>query len=102
MSFPEYEQLADALLCFIFQKGGTTYSLTPKQIYDPLADFFGLDESERKKPRDDGYPGLQWQNRVQWTRQLLINKGYLDGHVRGVWQLTEQGIHHASSLEISF
>lgn len=102
MPFPEYEELADTLLYFIYLRGGPSYSLRPKQVYDPLADIFGLDEKERKRPRPDGHSGSHWENRVQWTRQRLINEGELDGRVRGLWRLTEQGINRASRLKSKF
>ncbi len=102
MPFPEYEQMADALLWYIYTNGGVSYSLHPKEIYDPLADFFGLDEEERRRPRPDGYSGSHWENRVQWTRQRLINEGELDGHIRGVWRLTDQGIRRAARIKSRF
>lgn len=103
MQIPEYEQMTDALLYYIYMKGGTSYSLPPKHIYGPLADFFGLSESERKEPRPDGYSGSYWENRVQWTRQKLINEGDLDPKsARGVWRLSEQGISHAAKLKSKF
>ena len=99
MNFPEYEQMADALLWYIYSNGGTSYSLRPKMIYEALADLLNIDERDRRKPRTDGYSGTQWENRAQWTRQKLINEGKLDGRTRGVWQLTQKSILHASRVE---
>jgi len=100
---PEYEQMADALLYIIYINGKKqSFSLAPKQIYEPMADLFDLTYAERNEPRPDGYSGSHWQNRVQWTRQKLINEGYLDGGIRGIWRLTEQGINRASKLKNNF
>ena len=98
MAMPEYEDMEEPLLCYIFFNGGKGYSVRPADTYDPLADFFGLSRDERIRPRPDGYSGSQWQNRVQWTRQRLINHGDLDGSIRGVWRLSPQGVQRATRV----
>lgn len=102
MSFPDYEELADALLCFIFLNGGETHQVRSGETYNPLADFFDLPREERTRPRPDGYSGSQWQNRVQWTRQRLINDGDLERRGRGNWGLTPSGISRAQSIAHSY
>ena len=57
MRFSECEQMAEALVWYIYTNGEVSYSLRPKQIYGPLADLFGVDEEERRRPRPDGYSG---------------------------------------------
>jgi len=102
MSFPEYEDMEEPLLCFIYFNGGENFEVSPSDTYEPLADFFELTKEERIRPRPDGYSGSHWQNRVQWTRQRLINQGYLDGSTRGRWRLTDSGIQRASSISSKY
>ena len=98
MSFPDYREMDEPLLCFIYLNGGADYAVRPSSTYEPLAEFFGLTREDRIRPRPDGYPGAHWQNRVQWERQRLINQGFLDGSTRGVWRLSPDGINRASRL----
>lgn len=98
MPYPEYEQLADALVCFLFRTGGSNFERRASDTYAPLADEFGLSRAERVAPRPDGYSGSLWENRVQWTRQRLINHGYAVSGGRGVWRLTEKGVQRARSI----
>ena len=98
MGFPEYDDMEGPLLCYIYFNGGSSYSASPSETYKPLADFFGLSKEERNRPRPDGYSGTQWQNRVQWTRQRLINRDDLDGSIRNVWRLTPQGVRRARRI----
>ena len=98
MDFPEYEDMEEPLLCYIYFNGGEEYEVRPADTYDPLADYFGLSQAERNRPRPDGHSGSHWQNRVQWTRQRLINHGYLDGSTRGIWRLNAQGRQRAERV----
>ena len=98
MPLPEYEDLADALLCFIYHKGGPNYQVRARETYEPLANHFELTASERTEPRADGYGGTRWENRVQWTRQRLINRGYVESREHGIWGLTTLGVEHAHSI----
>ncbi|HPO87641.1 MAG TPA: winged helix-turn-helix domain-containing protein [Candidatus Hydrogenedentes bacterium] len=102
MGFPEYKDMEEPFLCFIYFNGGDNFEVSPSDTYEPLADFFELTEEERTCPRPDGYSGSYWQNRVQWTRQRLINYGYLDGSRRERWRLTDKGIQRASSVSSKY
>ncbi len=95
MPFPECEEMDGPLLCFILLNGGSEHRVSAGSSYEPLANFFKLTENERIQRRPDGHPGLHWHNRVQWTRQRLVNHGYLDGSHHGVWKLTPEGVEHA-------
>ena len=33
----------------------------------------------------------RWTNRVQWTRQTLLNKGEMDSPGHGIWRITQKG-----------
>ena len=98
MKFPEYNDMEEPLLCFILLNGGSNHKVIVRATYEPLADFFGLTREERLRQRYDGRGGSQWHNRVQWTRQRLINQGYLDGEERGFWKLTPDGIQRANRV----
>jgi restriction endonuclease Mrr len=98
MPIPDYEPLAEALLSFIFLNGGAKFQVQANETYGPLADFFDLTGAERSEPRPDGYGGTHWQNRVQWTRQKLINEGLVMGRGRGQWGLTPGGVSRARHI----
>jgi len=98
MASPEYEEMIEPLLCYIYFNGGGRYEVRPIDTYEPLADYFDLTQEERTRPRQDGYPGKYWHNRVQWTRQRLINQGYLDGSTSGIWRLTSKGVRRAAKI----
>src|SRR5947209_17471903 len=36
--------------------------------------------------------GSKWTNRIQWVRQVLVNKGELDSPAHGVWAITAKGL----------
>ena len=84
MEYPEYEEIAKALLAFIHANGG---SVNPKECYESLADHFKLSLTDRNMARKDGRAGRQWDNRVQWTRQRLVNRGSVDERQRGLWKI---------------
>ena len=99
MSMPEYEELGEALLAFIFLKGGALHEVRASETYGPLGEFFKLTTEEQAMPRKDGNPGgTMWQNRIQWTRQKLINEGLAEARGRGVWGLTVGGIERVSPV----
>ena len=102
MSLPDYTAMADALLALIVLQGGPEYAITSQDAYRPLADYFGLSERQRTRTRPDGRSGTEWENRVQWTRQKLINAGLLDGSVRGVWRLTGKGARAAKKVSAKY
>jgi hypothetical protein len=103
MAFPEYQDTTDALLAFIYLRGSSDYSIKTSDSYEPLADYFQLDKDDRTMTRDgsrgDGRPEKAWHNYIQWTRQQLVNDGYiLPKQVQGIWKLSERGIIKAKSL----
>jgi len=98
MAFPQYQNIADALLCFIFLNGGNDHQVNAAQTYEPLADFFALTQEDRNRPRPDGFGCTLWENRVQWTRQRLINHGYAESRGHGEWGLTPEGVSRAKSI----
>jgi hypothetical protein len=103
MAYPEHDEVAEALLCFIFLNGGPKHSAHSRATYKPLADFFELSGAERTAPRTDKRPGTRWENQVQWARQRNINRGLIvnppkDGSERGIWTLSPEGSRRARSI----
>lgn len=96
MAFPEYKELEEPLLCYIYRRGGANCQVRTEDAYEALADHFGLTDAERGVPRP-GEPGEpQWNNMVRWARRKLKDAGYLDpGSPRGVWRLSSSGIARA-------
>jgi predicted HNH restriction endonuclease len=74
-----------ALLLYLFEAG----SVEARNVYQPLADLFELSPEQRSLQMAD--ERVWWDNRVQWARKALKDKGYLDAARRGVWQLTDRG-----------
>jgi hypothetical protein len=101
MSIPDYGRLADALMALIYFRGGPNHVVTPNETYRPLADFFSLTAEERTRKRADGHPGRDWENKVQWTRQRLINLGLMWMPGRGLWALSAAGIGRAATVAAS-
>ncbi|MFA5903597.1 MAG: winged helix-turn-helix domain-containing protein [Desulfobacula sp.] len=107
MSFPEYKEIENPLLVYIYLNGGDSFQIKADDSYGPLADYFGLPEEDRMKTRDevfgDGKKEKAWNNRVQWARKSLNDYGYLDGTAgRGVWKLSESGITSAEKISSKF
>lgn len=88
--FPGYPEIADALLALLLLRGEEG-ALRSRDCYAPLADAFGLSEEQRARRRSDRRGGSAWENCVQWSRQLLINEGKLDGRIFGIWKITDAG-----------
>lgn len=101
MSFPRYQDVEEALLCFIYFKGGPNYQMLSIEVYKPLADYFALSEQERKVGRlfKDGRYEPKWNNMVQWARRQLKKAGYIDiSAPRAVWKLSEKGVLTAYAI----
>lgn len=99
MLYPDYEKMEEPLLCYIYLNGGQYFKVLANSTYKPLGDFFGLSPEDQKRPRNDGYSGSGWEIRVQWTRQKLINQGYIGKSIeRGIWTLTKKGVERAQKV----
>ena len=95
LGLPTYLAVAEALLAYLADNGASE----PMKVYGPLADQFGLSETQRLTPRADNSTPL-WSNRVQWARRSLKDKGYLAPKL-GVWALSEAGLVAASAVKAS-
>lgn len=87
MTLPRQKDVEIPLLEEIENAGGKA---EPQQVYPRVAGHFPqITDTDLKERLESGHN--TWTNRVQWVRQLLVNKGQLDGSVRGVWSITELG-----------
>ena len=88
MAVPIEESIQLPLLRVISDAGG---ELPLKEAVAGVAAFFpGITESDMKLKLPSGY-GLLFPNRVQWSRQRLVQLGCLYREPRGVWRITAQG-----------
>ena len=82
------ESIQLPLLRVIADAGG---ELTLKEAVTRIESFFSqLTEQDRQLRLPSG-KGLLFTNRVQWTRQRLVELGHLYREPRGVWRITPQG-----------
>lgn len=90
MAFPTQHEIEIPLLLALKSLGG---SAKPKQIYPLVAKSFPqLTEEDLNQRLESSQSTHKWWNLVQWVRQSLIEKGELDGTIRGIWKVTEKGI----------
>lgn len=86
MAYPTYKQIEEALEDELRRRGKPT---RPQDLYDDLADAFGLSQEERTRPRMDGQSGRVWSNLVQWARRKLVERGVMADRPYKPWALTE-------------
>jgi len=85
---PKQSLIEIPLLQVLHDMGGEG---VPKEIYPLVAVMFPeLTEDDMQETVWKGTSN-KWTNRVQWTRQSLINAGDMVSPKRGVWAITEQG-----------
>lgn len=89
MAFPRQADVELALLRVLDSLGGEA---RPKDTYPLVAEHFPeLTEEDRNERLQNSPSTRKWWNLVQWVRQHLVEKGEIDGSVRGVWKLAEAG-----------
>jgi restriction endonuclease Mrr len=98
-SFPPYAEIEDPLLCLILFRGGPAHEVRASDTYRPLADFFGLSDSERREVLDDDTGRSKWNNMVQWARRTLKKRGFLAAAAHGVWRLSDKGVMAAQRVQ---
>ena len=101
-SFPGYEDIEDPLLCFVLFHGGSNHEVRASDSYRPLADYFGLSDSERHEVLDDNSGRLKWNNMVQWARRKLKERGLLAHAAHGVWKLSDKGLMEAQRIQSKY
>jgi restriction system protein len=84
---PTQTEIEVPLLKALAQLGGTA---KPKQVY-PLvtAAFPGITPDELTETLAHGEK--KWLNRIQWTRQKLIDAGQMESGGWGFWRITDKG-----------
>ena len=87
MPFPTQREIEVPLLRMLERLGGQA---KPRDLYESLADEFGLSSEERTE-RMESSNAVRWWNAVQWARQRLVQVGEVDRTVRGLWVLTDLG-----------
>lgn len=89
MSFPKQSEIELPLLKLLHQLGGKA---EPKELYPKLQESFpGITEDDVAARLPSSPSTFRWHNLVQWSRQKLVEKGEIDGSMRGVWKLTSRG-----------
>jgi restriction system protein len=87
MPLPTQTEVEIPLLTALEEAGGEAI---PRDVYDRVAQNFPhLTEEDLQLRMDSG--AVKWWNHVQWARQRLVQKGEIDGSVRGVWRITPAG-----------
>jgi restriction system protein len=89
MAFPKQFEVEIPLLKVIDELGGR---VKPKEVYPLITKAFpNLTEEDLAARLPSSPSTFKWHNLVQWSRQALIDRGDLDGSIRGVWKITDQG-----------
>lgn len=87
MALPQQKDVEIPLLLEIEKAGGQA---RPNGLYPAIKTHFPhITEDDQAEVHLFG--SNKWINHIQWTRQALIDKGELDGSVRGVWKITDAG-----------
>jgi len=84
---PTQKEIDLPLLQTLVASGGKAPA---RDVYTGVEKFFPqLTEADRSEllPTD----GNRWTNRIQWTRQALVDRGELTNAGRGIWAITEKG-----------
>ena len=79
---PTQNDVTDALLSYLYRHDDW---VKPATAYQDLAVTFGLTDSALAATMNDGRN--HWENRVQWARKALVDRGLLDNSRHGFWKL---------------
>jgi restriction system protein len=92
MAFPKQYEIEIPLLKTIEELGGSGKTT---DIYPRVTKYFPqLTEEDLIAKLPSSPSTYKWQNLVQWCRQGLVDKGEIDGSIRGVWKITPKGREH--------
>lgn len=91
MAIPARESIYLPLLRVIEDAGG---ELRPQEVIARLERFFPALTREDKEERHARTGERIWPNTVRWARKDLVQWGYLDGSIRGMWRITPLGRQH--------
>lgn len=84
---PSYTAVEIPLLQALIELGGTC---KPKQVYPLVTKRFPQITAEDLSIRLK-HGEISWHNRIQWSRQRLMESGDMTSPSRGTWAITEQG-----------
>lgn len=103
MAFPGVVRIELPLLAEIVSAGGEV-SIRDKEIYSKVARYFPeLTDEDLARPH--GSSSTAWENRVQWVRLRLVQRGELfDWRAvgrQGVWRITERGLARVKQEGVS-
>ena len=68
---------------------------TPSEVREQIAAKCNLTDDELNEQTKSGIH--KFENQVAWARFYLAKAGYIDSSKRGVWSLTEKGMHSSLS-----
>lgn len=88
MAIPMEKSIQLPLLRVITDAGG---ELTLHEAVKRVEAFFPQLTEEDKRLRLPSGKGFLFRNRVQWTRQRLVELGHLYREPRGLWRITPKG-----------
>lgn len=87
MSIPNFE---DFMLPFLkILENGNEYHIS--ELYEKLADYFGLSEEERKELLPSGKREI-YKSRINWARLYMLRAGLIERLERGVYRITDRGL----------
>jgi hypothetical protein len=103
MAFPSNKEIESPLLNEIALAGGEV-SIRGREIYAKVARYFpGLTDEDLAMPHCPSCNA--WENRVQWARLKLVQKGeILDWRAagkQGLWRITEKGLARVNREAVS-
>lgn len=88
---PTINDIAEPLLKEFYKRKNKNTHIS--DLYDPLAEHFGLDEYARnEKATTTSEP--HWNNNVRWSKEVLKNKELVESDKRGEWRITKKGCEH--------
>jgi len=82
VGLPGQSDVTDALLAFLYRQNDW---IKPSAAYSNLSEHFGLTSAALAATMNDGRN--HWENRVQWARKELVDRGLLDNSRHGFWKL---------------
>ena len=94
MPIPKQKDIRIPLLRIL----SSSESIQLKDAYTPLADVFNLSQEERVKKYPSGND-IEFENKVRFARQSLINDNYALSPAKGQLSITELGRNYLNSAE---
>jgi len=87
MALPKQDDMELPLLREIENMGGEAH---PSDLYPKVTAYFPqITQADLNLTTKQG--GSLWENRIQFARQKLVEKGEMDKSVRGIWKITDKG-----------